>query len=282
MFRNKMCMFLCSIVLYSAQAASVHAQGRSAEEVDFLAQRILAQIPDIPNTAFGRGSERLPRARVHAAAILQAADSQASRWDDFARRSGWTTFDAHRDLPALIGAIALRESAFKSVIRLNDGSHVYQLPVISQREGSRLVHRTPVSDIGVMQVRAPSRTASVCGVTGRDQANRLLTDMVFSYAVGACVLTNHVERYVDTYADSHNHHLRSGQRSPSDLQFFGVIGARSGTFVATRARELLVIERYNWGGNDLYLHPTHGGYARRVLSTMEQFSQPFEQEIPGG
>jgi hypothetical protein len=65
--------------------------------------------------------------------------------------------------------------------------------------------------------------------------------------------------------------LKMGQRPSKDLRFFGVFGERKGTPKAELAKELLVIERYNWGNADLYNNSRSAGYARRVLTLFEFF-----------
>jgi len=167
----------------------------------------------------------------------------------------------------------MRESAFQSVVRLDSGEHVYELPTIMVVVDGRLRRRTPAADIGVMQVRAPSSSASVCGLRGRADGERVLTDLAFAYTVGVCVMTNHMERFIDEYNDPMRVRLRHAQRPPIDLEFFGVTGPRRGTPQALLARELLVMERYNWGGRDLYLHPRGAGYTRRLMTEFERFRE---------
>jgi hypothetical protein len=166
----------------------------------------------------------------------------------------------------------MRESAFQSVVRLDSGEHVYELPTVMVVVDGRLRRRTPSADIGVMQVRAPSPSASVCGLRGRADGERVLTDLTFAYTVGVCVMTNHMERFIDEYSSPARLRLRHAQRPNIDLEFFGVTpGPRRGTPEASLAREMLVMERYNWGGRDLYLHPRGAGYTRRLMTEFERF-----------
>lgn len=254
--------------------AVAQAQG-SELTTDSLAHAILARMPDIPACArgLGRGAQREIRAREHAAGILAAAQENRARWVEFAARGHWEHFDVDRDLPLLITALTHRESAFQPVIRLDGGAHVYELPVVSVLVDGHVRRRTPTADMGYMQVRAPSRAVHDCGVLSRADGERLLSDPAFSYHVGTCVLTNHIERYIDEYTDPSVVRLRNGMRPPSELRFFGVSGPRRGTAEALRARELIVIERYNWGNGQHYMHPVASGYARRIINELERFRE---------
>lgn len=278
---------LCTISTVSTQAQT---QTTLDPRVQRLADRILERIPDIPVTRFslGRRHERPGRALIQAQAIVTAADTQASRWDAFAQRGNWEQWDSRRDLPALLAALALRESYMQPIVRLDSGERVRRAPLrtaetpttvtvtaVRRRMASprRRVVRTVVrGDMGIMQVRAPSGPARECGVITRADHQRLATDVAFGYLVGACVLTNHIDRFVDLYRDNSYRQLRVGQRPNVELRFYGAWGERRGTPAARLARELLVLERYNWGGRNLYTHPRGAGYARRVIREFEFFS----------
>lgn len=260
----------------------------SAQELDVralhLAAKILEKIPDIPVTArsLGRGDERPARALVHAHAIVAAGDAYQEQWVDIARRGNWQHFNPHTDLPALIAAIASKESSFNPVVRMDSGAHVYgninAVVAAGRSEGN--TSRLPRADIGVMQVRAPSGSARRCGVETREDLNRLISDLPFAYTVGACVLTNHVSHYIDSYTQDNFTRLHNGQRPSRELRFYGLWGARRGTPEAAKARELLVLERYNWGGRNLYDHTRGAGYARRIIQEFEFFSQePVNSEM---
>jgi hypothetical protein len=266
---------LAALVVNTAGLSAV-AQAQAGElTTDSLSRAILARIPDISSCArgLGRGEERQARAHEHAAGIMAAAQENRARWVEFAARGHWEHFDVDRDLPLLIAALTYRESSFQPVIRLDGGAHVYELPVISVLVDGHVRRRTPTADMGYMQVRAPSRVVHDCGVLSRADGARLLSDPAFSYHVGTCVLTNHIEHYIDEYTDPSVARLRGGQRPPTELRFFGVSGPRRGTPAAVRARELLVIERYNWGNGQHYLHPVASGYARRILNELERFRE---------
>jgi hypothetical protein len=252
---------------------------------DVLTQRILDRIPDIAHTepALGRGDARPARAREHASSIIHAAQAHAAVWRDFAVRARWEHFQVETDLPALIAAMTMRESAFQSVVRLDDNRVLHEMPLIREAIPARIAggpsryrRRVPIADMGVMQVRAPSGPARACGVVARGDTQRLLEDLDFSYQVGTCILTNRLDAFIDAYSDSRMQRFRAGQRPRSDLNFYGVAGPRRGTVDAMRARELVVIERYNWGGRDLYMHPVAAGYARRVLIEFEYFRNGAE------
>jgi len=268
---------LAALVVSTALMPAV-AQAQDSERgqdltTDSLAQAILARIPDISSSArgLGRGEQRPLRAHEHAEGILAAAQAHSARWETFAARGHWDHFVVARDLPLLIAALTYRESSFQPVIRLDGGSRVYELPVISEIVGGHIRRRTATGDMGYMQVRAPSRSVHDCGVLSRTDGARLLSDPAFSYMVGTCVLTNHIERYIEEYTDPQVVRLRGGQRPPTELRFFGISGPRRGTDVAMRARELIVIERYNWGNGQHYLHPVASGYARRIITELERF-----------
>ena len=286
MFTKPWCVNICMVVCLFATTATVRAQDSAADDANFLAQRILSAVPDIPNTrpTFGTGSDRMSHALEHAQAIISAASAEAPRWDALAASVGWSVFNAERDLPGLITAIAYNESMFRNVVRLNDGSRVYELAYETRHSDGRRFRRIVTSDIGIMQVRAPSRTAAACGVESSSDTERLLSDVAFNYRVGACVLTNVMISAATSYhEDSSRRRLRSGMRPTSMLTFFGVYGPRRDTLEAARATELIAIERYNWGGNDLYLRGSHATYALRILRTMERFVPPFsEAELSGG
>lgn len=277
---NKLLVLVLSSLLVLFVVPTAEAQ-HADPRVQHLAERILARVPDIPVTRFalGRRTERPARALAQARAIIAASDAHEVRWDDFARRGGWTHWNSHRDLPALIAAMALRESYMQPIVRLDGGARVRELPVstepIDVQEMQRTRRRTPArivrADMGVMQVRAPSGPASACGVRTREEHSRLATDLAFGYLVGTCVMTNRVDHFVDLYTQSEYRRLRVNARPNTELQFYGFWGPRRNTPEAMLARELLVLERYNWGGSDLYLHRTGAGYARRVIREFEFF-----------
>jgi hypothetical protein len=274
------------VVLFFSIHARAYAQGRTASEIDFLAERILETIPDIPSTreTFGRGTERFGHAREHAAAIFNAADQYASEWNAIATSNGWEVFDARRDLPALISAIAYSESRFRNVVRLDGDRVSRELEYETRTAGSRRYRRVVISDIGVMQVRAPSRNAEACGVISVPDTERLLNDMQFNYTVGTCVLTHMMRRTAESYREgSDRRRLRSGMRPPTVLRFFGAYGPREGTLDALRAQELMAIERYNWGGMDFYMEGHHASYSMRILGMLERYAPEFTtEEVPGG
>lgn len=235
--------------------------------IEQLAQKILVKIPDIKETIpfFGRKEERIVAARKHATAIIAASDKYAAQWDTFAVQAGWQHFNANTDLPALIAAITYRESTFRSVIRYNDNTIGTTVP-------ARVASEKPEAyDSGVMQVRVPSRNGRECGVKGRADIPRLLKDLTYAYDVGTCILTQHIKYYVPTYSDTKQNKFKRGLRPDNELKFFGVIGERKDSVEASRARELVVIERYNWGDSDLYQHRTGAGYARRIIALYEFF-----------
>lgn len=230
-----------------------------------LVSKILMKLPDAPYTrqALGHTEERESRASAHAVAIVAAADAYKDEWEEFARQGNWTGFNAENDLPALIAAIAIRESSFRSVIRLNDNTLLTKLKPNMER-----------ADIGVLQVRAPSETAANCGVKNKKDIQRLVDDIDFAYHVGTCVLTNRVSHYVVKYQSPAYRRFRRQERNELDGLFYGMVGPRKHTPESKLARDLIVIERYNWGEKDLYLHPVHGSYARRILREFEYFRIP--------
>jgi hypothetical protein len=122
-----------------------------------------------------------------------------------------------------------------------------------------------------MQIRVPSASGRECGVKGSAGITRLLNNLEFAYDAGTCVLTNHLKYYVPIYTEDKNTRFKRGMRPETDLKFFGIIGDRKDTEEALRARELVVIERYNWGDSNLYNKGLGASYARRVLSSFEFF-----------
>jgi hypothetical protein len=246
--------------------SATHAQAPDYR-VLHLTSRILDKLPDAPYTrgALGDTDERELRAIEHAIAIVSAADQYREEWEDFVEIGGWTEFSPERDLPALIAALAFRESSFRSVVRLDDNTVLSNLPKGVTR-----------ADFGVMQVRAPSRPAKTCGVGESSDLHRLLNDIEYAYLVGACILTQRVAGYIQMYRSAAFTRLHVKERSNADLAFFGVMGPRKGTPAAKLARELMVVERYNWGGSDLYLSATHGSYARYLIHEFEFFRIPVQ------
>jgi len=249
------------------------ARTESELTTDTLARAILERIPDVPHTApaLGRGAAREGRAQAHAAGIMAAVSEYRSRWEGFAVRGHWSHFNVDQDLPVLISALVYRESAFQPVVRLDGGARVFELPIIREFVNGHYRQRVPTADMGVMQVRASSAPAHACGVLTRADGARLIHDIAFGYRVGTCVLTNRIDRYVDEYAVPAAARLHRGMRPDIDLRFFGVSGTRRDSSEALRARELLVIERYNWGGGSFYMHPVASDYARRLLQEFERF-----------
>jgi len=255
-------LFMCALIL-----PHVKSQAHDPRVVH-LQKRLLEKIPDIKHTrpALGRTEERPARALEHAQAIVAASNKYASQWTSFSTTGGWEAVDPHTDLPALIAAITYRESAFQSVIRLDDNSKLRSIP--AKVAAGQATQRY---DSGVMQVRVPSRPAKRCGVVNRKDISRLMTDLPFAYAVGTCVLTNRLTHYVPKYADQKARQLHWGKRPTRELRYFGVIGPRKDTPEVARLQELIVIERYNWGGLDLYNSKRSAGYARKVLTLYEYF-----------
>ena len=254
-------------------ASSTIAQDASGTPIQKLAQRILERLPDRRYTAhaLGRGDDRKWRAFRHAEAAYAAADAYKKEWLEIAQQNEWEFFDPERDLAPLITAVAYRESSLREIVRLDGGEVITHVPIDIK---TRTVQR---ADMGIMQVRAPSRPASACGVkTAKDMAN-LLLDINFSYHVGTCILTKRIQHYAPTYRSSKMRRLK--ERNRSDLLFYGVFGPRQNSIAAKRARELLVLERYNWGGADLYDVEPNNSYARRVIREFEFFREGLSDEM---
>lgn len=230
-----------------------------------LVSKILEKLPDAGYTrvALGDTDEREKRAEEHALAIVAASDQYKDKWQQFAKDGKWRGFNAERDLPALIAAMAMHESSFRSVIRLDDNT-------ILTTPRSRM----PRADCGVLQVRAPSAPAANCGVKTKEDVHRLVNDLEFAYTTGTCVLTNRIAHYVVKYTSPAFKRFNRLERPDLDGPFYGFVGSRRNTAESRLARDLIVIERYNWGSSDLYLHPLHGGYARRILRMFEYFKIP--------
>jgi hypothetical protein len=267
MSKNLLLIALCVSLLWAdLPTATADNTATLDPRVEQLAEKILIKVPEIKSTIpfLGSKEQRIVMARKHATAILAASDKYADQWQGFAKQAGWQYFDAHRDLPALIAALTYRESAFRSVIRNDDNSTTTIVP--ARRMGEKKAY-----DSGVMQIRVPSANGRECGLQGRAGISRILTDLTFAYDVGTCVFTNHIKEFVATYADVKVTRLKHGQRPDSELKFYGVMGDRKDSLEAQRARELLVIERYNWGDSGLYQHKTGAGYARRIISAYEFF-----------
>lgn len=254
-------LLLFTVALYITYSPITVQAQTSEYRIAYLKAKILEKLPDAPYTrkALGTKDERVIRAEAHAIAIVNAADLYEHQWEEFVEQGQWDTFEPKKDLAALVAAIAYRESAFRSVARLDDNSLADVIP-----------KKTRV-DAGVMQVRIPSQPAAECGAVTPADAQKLIEDIDFSYRVGVCVLTNRVRAYVQIYRSSAFRRLRPTERSEADLYFYGVIGPRRSTPESKLARNLLVLERYNWGNKDLYLDPTNGGYARRVIREFEFF-----------
>jgi len=255
----RVALFVVSIIFFSS-IIPVRADAPDMR-ILYLVSKILEKLPDAPYTrqALGHTEERESRASAHAVAIVAAADHYEAEWLEFAKKARWVYFDPARDLPALIAAVAYHESSFRSVVRLDDNSLTTKAPLKGR------------ADMGVLQVRAPSTLAKNCGVIEKADVKRLVEDLDFAYMTGTCILTRMVGSYLPMYTSAMYTRMHRTERPDYDLYFFGLRGRRKDTFEALRARELLVIERYNWGNNDLYLHPTHAGYARRVLKSFEFF-----------
>jgi len=238
-------------------------QGQDARVIH-LAAKILEKLPDTRWTrdALGTTVEREVRATEHAESIIKASDQYAEEWEDFAKAAGWTEFKPRRDLPALVSAVASHESSFRSVVRLDDNTIVKTPP----KHGR--------ADMGVLQVRAPSVTASNCGIRNKADVQRLIDDLPFAYMTGTCILTKRVAAYVIRYRSPAFTRLYRSERLDFDRAFYGVGVRRSPLRNYKLARELMVIERYNWGDKDLYLHSLHGGYAHRVITLFEFFRIP--------
>jgi hypothetical protein len=212
--------------------------------------------------ALGKTVERDARATEHAESIIKAADRYIEEWEVFAADAGWTEFEPKRDLPALVSAIAYHESSFRSVVRLDNDQIVKKAPKLGR------------ADMGVLQVRAPSNTAANCGVHNKTDVQRLVDDLSFAYMTGTCILTKRVAAYINRYKSQAFTRFQRTERTPYDLAFFGVGVRREPVEHYKLVRELAVVERYNWGDKDLYLHELHGGYARRVITLFEFFRIP--------
>lgn len=266
--------FICGIAL----AQEVPQTSLRKQQIDQLTDQILRRMPDRRYTAqaLGRGDDRTPRARAHATAIVDAARAYLPAWQAIAASGAWKQFDPVYDLPPLIAAMSYREASFRSIARLDNGDVVTAIPTTGRGRKLTLLR----SDIGVMQVRAPSRPARRCGATTDKDVKRLLTDLAFAYNVGTCILTRRIENYATTYQSRKFHRLRRGERSQVELRFYGVQGPRKGSIDAQRARDLISLERYNWGGKDYYQGSTNSGYARRVLTEFEFFRQGVDALKP--
>ena len=254
-----------TIVLSCITSTTVSAQD---PRVVHLTAKILEKMPDSRWTrdALGATDERHARATEHAESIIKASDQFAEEWEDFAENAGWTAFEPKRDLPALLSAVAYHESSFRSVVRLDDNTIVKTPP------------RSGRADMGVLQVRAPSVIATNCGVRNKADVKRLVDDLPFAYMTGACILTKRVAAYVNRYRSPAFTRFHRTERADYDLAFYGVGIRRAPTYANHYkiARELVVVERYNWGDKDLYLHTLHGGYARRVITLFEFFRSPSQ------
>lgn len=263
---NVFCFLAILMLLYSPVAL-----GARDSRVSNLQQKILEKIPDIKHTrpALGRTEERPQRALEHAQAIVAAADKYAPQWRRFAKEAKWKAVVPRQDLPALIAAITFRESAFQSVVRMDNNTKRHTIPAELASSRTSIV-RIRI-DAGVMQVRVPSAPGKRCGVVTHKDIKRLIKDLVFAYDVGTCVLTNRLSYYVPKYSDRRARKLSWGQRPARELKYFGIIGPRKDTPDVARLQELLVIERYNWGGANLYKKAPGASYARRVLTLFEYF-----------
>lgn len=261
----RVALVVLALVFFSSSVT--YAQQNPDERVLYLVNRILEKLPDARYTssALGRGEERESRASQHAVAIINAADEYVDRWEEIAVKSKWLAFKPERDLPALIAALAFRESSFRPVARTRDASLSYTVP-------------DEPADMGVMQVHVPSPIARDCGVVTDEDKTRLLEDLDFSYLIGTCALTSLVDSYVMRYAFGDYQQLKRNQRPDIERRFYGVSGPRRGTIEARRARELMVVERYNWGPKTLYTHELSAGYARRVIKNFEYFRMPDKEE----
>lgn len=220
-------------------STTIHAQ-REDPRVISLRDRILERIPDVPAAArgLGRGNDRPLKAHLHAAAIVRASDIYADEWRKFSRDGKWSGFSVSNDLPALIAAIAYKESSFQPVIRLDDNSRVYTMAEARYR-----------GDMGYMQVRIPGSMSRACGIT-RENRHQIIDDHNLNYEVGVCILTNSMRNYISegtpSMAGRPNYVRRFFDENPE-------------------LRDLVIIEKYNWGGRDLRNHPSAGGYSVRIL-----------------
>lgn len=253
--------FLCVLfTLVMSYPSVVFAQ--EDPRVVHLRDRILTRVPDIPAAArgLGRRENRVHYATLHARAIIRAADLHVEQWEQFAEEGGWDTFNPRTDLPALIAAIAFRESSFQPVIRLDNNSRVYRVrdmaaAIPADVAAGRVNPRRPRGDMGFMQVRVPGAPARACGAT-RDDMRRLLDDYAFNYEIGTCILTRSLTAYVEQYAHPAQAHMRWGQRPDHVMRFFTA---------HPELKHLVVLERYNWGSQALYDNSPASGYAVRVL-----------------
>jgi hypothetical protein len=250
-----------TIVLSCITSTSASAQD---PRVVYLKAKILEKMPDSRWTrdALGETVEREARATEHAESIIKAADRYIEEWEVFVTDAGWVEFEPKRDLPALITGIAYHESSFRSVVRLDDDTLVKKAPKFGR------------ADMGVLQVRAPSTVAANCGVMDKIDVQRLVDDLPFAYMTGTCILTKRVAAYINRYKSQAFKRFRRTERSNHDLEFYGFGTKHKNTEHYRLARELVVVERYNWGDKDLYLNDLHGGYARRVISLFEFFRIP--------
>lgn len=259
-------MRVALFAFYTIVLSCITSTTASAQDprVIHLKAKILEKMPDSRWTrdALGATVEREARATEHAESIIKAADRYIEEWEVFAADAGWTEFEPKRDLPALVSAVAYSESSFRSVIRLDDDTLVKKAP------------KSGRADMGVLQVRAPSTTASNCGVKNKADVQRLVDDLPFAYMTGTCILTRRVASYINRYKSQAFTRFQRTERANFDLSFYGVGVRRESPEHYKLARELVIVERYNWGDKDLYLHKLHGGYARRVVSLFEFFRLP--------
>lgn len=225
------------------------ASAQTDTRVRHLRDRILTRVPDVPvaSRGLGRGNQRYAHATNHAQAIVAAADSVAETWEGF----DIDGFDVRKDLPALLAAIAYRESSFQPVIRLNDNTRIYAARELRRQSG----------DVGFMQVRIPGAVARACGANRRD-THRLLTDHAFNYQIGACILTRSLARYIEQYERNRREYARL--RPARVRRFYRE---------HPELEPLAVIERYNWGHRDLYESNVAGAYSKRILSEYLFFKQ---------
>jgi hypothetical protein len=256
-----------SLVFLVANTANSQENVPTDPRITHLTTKILERLPDAPYTrgALGSSDERAQRALAHAQAIVAAADFHQEQWTAISTRGNWQHFNVDRDLPALIAALAVRESGLHNVVRTDDNRRLTFIP-----------HNVGRTDSGVMQIRAPSRLARACGIRTRAELQQMVSDINIGYRVGACVLTRTLERTIDRYSTPRGRHLIAGRRPGIELRFYGVWGPRRNTTEAALARELIVIERYNWGAANLYQSPRSGGYARRIIREFEFFRMPPE------
>lgn len=244
------------IIFVLALLSPLHVYAQSQDpRVTRLRDRILERIPDVPSArrGLGRGSARSSYATRHAAAIVRASDMYESEWVSFVERGNWQSFTPHTDLPNLIAAIAYKESAFQPVVRLDNNTRVFSVRDMSPNRRAR---RRARGDMGFMQVRVPGAVARQCGAVRADM-QRLLEDYNFNYQIGTCILTKSLAAYVERYTQRSYRRMGHNQRPRHVRSFF----VRDNPDL----QDLVVIERYNWGGRDLYDHRVASGYARRVL-----------------